>query len=254
MLRSTIISHFFNEEYLLPWWLQHHVPLFDHGILLNRGSTDRSVDICRQFAPHWEVRDSTVHEFDAVLVDREVMEIERECTGWKTVLNTTEFLCFRDKQQFYTTLEALGNDMYFIRSIYMVDDPKYGYPDPHPAVPLVRQRHHGFISPVMGRFIHKFPHGNYWTGRHYSLHPYSEFPCVNYPAPAFILKFDFSPWTEQLRLRKLQIGPTMSQESIKLGMGHQHVVTRDELEHRYLQLVTQTTDLRIYPEYMRLWG
>ena len=49
----------------------------DHGILINRGSTDRSVEICKLFAPHWEIRDSKVLEFDAVLVDQEVMNIEK---------------------------------------------------------------------------------------------------------------------------------------------------------------------------------
>ena len=39
-------------------------------------------------------------EFDAYLVDQEVMEIEREITGWKMVLNTTEFLCCYNKEQF----------------------------------------------------------------------------------------------------------------------------------------------------------
>ena len=38
---------FYNEEYLLPWWLAHHTKLFDHGILINKGSTDRSVEICK---------------------------------------------------------------------------------------------------------------------------------------------------------------------------------------------------------------
>ncbi|WP_162177859.1 glycosyltransferase family 2 protein, partial [Bacillus gaemokensis] len=97
LITTTLISHFYNEEYLLPWWLMHHTKLFDHGILINRGSTDRSVEICRQFAPHWEVRNSKVPEFDAILVDQEVMEIETEVTGWKMVLNTTEFLCCFNK-------------------------------------------------------------------------------------------------------------------------------------------------------------
>lgn len=57
-ITKTIISHFYNEEYLLPWWLMHHTKIFDHGILINRGSTDRSVEICKLFAPNWEVRDS----------------------------------------------------------------------------------------------------------------------------------------------------------------------------------------------------
>ncbi len=100
-IRTTLISHFYNEEYLLPWWLMHHTKLFDHGILINRGSTDRSVEICRQFAPNWEVRDSKVPEFDAILVDQEVMDIEKEVNGWKMVLNTTEFLCCLDKEAFF---------------------------------------------------------------------------------------------------------------------------------------------------------
>ena len=47
IITTTVISHFYNEEYLLPWWLAHHTKLFDHGILINKGSTDRSVEICK---------------------------------------------------------------------------------------------------------------------------------------------------------------------------------------------------------------
>ena len=50
---------FYNEEYLLPWWLMHHTKIFDHGILINRGSTDRSVEICKLLAPtgKYEIQD-----------------------------------------------------------------------------------------------------------------------------------------------------------------------------------------------------
>ena len=59
-ITRTVISHFYNEEYLLPWWLMHHTKIFDHGILINRGSTDRSVEICKLFAPtgKYEIQDS----------------------------------------------------------------------------------------------------------------------------------------------------------------------------------------------------
>ena len=53
-ITTTVISHFYNEEYLLPWWLMHHTKLFDHGILINKGSTDRSAQISKRFAPYWE--------------------------------------------------------------------------------------------------------------------------------------------------------------------------------------------------------
>lgn len=47
----TVISHFYNEEYLLPWWLNHHKNIFDNGILINYGSTDKSVEIIKSICP-----------------------------------------------------------------------------------------------------------------------------------------------------------------------------------------------------------
>lgn len=250
----TVISHFYNEEYLLPWWLKHHASLFDHGILINRGSTDRSIDICKKLVPHWEIRNSRVPEFDAVLVDQEVMEIEQQCMGWKMTLNTTEFLCVPDKEHFFASLDVFGSPSYYVRHIYLIDDPAYSYEEPDPEQPLVRQRHHGYISPDLGRYIHRYPHGNYAPGRHWSSHPYVDYPFVDNPFPAFVMKFIFSPWTEKMRLRKLQIGPTLSAYSISRGMGYQHRVNREELEQSYAHFVSLTTDLRLNPAYQRLWG
>ncbi len=50
---KTIISHFYNEEYLLPWWLEHHKKYFNHGIMINYASTDNSVSIIKQICPDW---------------------------------------------------------------------------------------------------------------------------------------------------------------------------------------------------------
>lgn len=249
-MNKILISHFYNEEYLLPWWLQHHVPLFDHGILINRGSTDRSVELCRQLAPHWEVRDSKVPLFDPPLVDHEVMEVEQKCSGWKMSLNTTEFLCVRDKEEFYSTLEAVGSSMYYVRPIELIDDPNYGYKDPDPAIPLVKQRFHGYIGESSyGRFIHKLDHGHYTVGRHQSTHPST---TVDH-TPAFVFKFIFSPWTEDLIKRKLQITPTMA-KGYPPNMGGQHFFTREQWEEYYLDSIGKMTDLRFTPEYKSLWG
>jgi hypothetical protein len=89
---KTIISHFYNEEYLLPWWLKHHKQFFDHGIMIDYHSTDNSVNIIKEICPTWEVVESKNKEFDAAEVDVEVMEIESKLDGWRIVLNTTEFL------------------------------------------------------------------------------------------------------------------------------------------------------------------
>ncbi|WP_459502423.1 glycosyltransferase family 2 protein [Bacillus sp. C1] len=253
MIRTTLISHFYNEEYLLPWWLMHHTKLFDHGILINRGSTDRSVEICRQFAPHWEVRDSKVPEFDAMLVDQEVMDIEKEVTGWKMVLNTTEFLCCFDKDKFFSSLHLLGENMYSIRVIVMIDDPNHGYTDPTYRLPLVKQRYHGTFpkdpnAPYIGRLIHNHVHGSYTPGRHWSPHKF-----IVYLYPAFVLKFFFSPWNDAIKKRKLQIGPTLSAHSIQHGLGIYHLTTLEELEKTYKNYTATTEDLRLIPEYKVLF-
>lgn len=73
------------------------------------------------------------------------MEIEKEISGWKMVLNTTEFLCCFDKEAFFSSLAALGKNMYSIRTILMVDEPSHGYTNPRYGIPLVKQHYHGII-------------------------------------------------------------------------------------------------------------
>lgn len=88
----TVITHFYNEEYLLPWWLEHHKKYFDHGILIDYNSTDRSVEICRDICPNWKIVPSMNKEFGAVVCDKEVEYYERQVTGWRIALTITEFL------------------------------------------------------------------------------------------------------------------------------------------------------------------
>ncbi|MBH0349732.1 glycosyltransferase family 2 protein [Bacillus cereus] len=249
IITTTVISHFYNEEYLLPWWLAHHTKLFDHGILINKGSTDRSVEICKKFAPHWEVRDSVNPEFDAYATDHEVMRIEQEVKGWKMILNTTEFLCVQDKNQFWKSLNELGGRMYWLEGLVMVDDPNYNYPELNFGLPLMKQRFHGYLPEEWrlwrrGRFIHNHEHGSYTVGRHLSAHE-----SMIYPPLACILWFGFSPWNDAMRKRKLQIGPTLSEASKHGGMGTHHIVTPERLEEWYKELARGTKDLRFSDAY-----
>jgi hypothetical protein len=91
-----------NEEALLPMWLAHHKTIFDHGIIVDYDSTDRSREIIREICPTWEVRPTTVRREngDAVFVpwftDKELQRIEKELDGFKQILNTTEFLVVTD--------------------------------------------------------------------------------------------------------------------------------------------------------------
>ena len=52
-MNKTVLTHFYNEEYLLPWWLDHHKKYFDHGILIDYASTDKSVEIIKEICPTW---------------------------------------------------------------------------------------------------------------------------------------------------------------------------------------------------------
>lgn len=246
--RRTIISHFYNEEYLLPWWVAQHASLFDHGIMINYGSTDRSVQVIRHHAPHWEIRDSRNTHFDAHEVDAEVMEIEREVDGWKIVLNTTEFLVCKDMDKFLQQLDELGHHAYCLQSAHMIDPLHLELPDPIYRFPLYQQRYYGLIvNHGRNRVIHRYPDGDYIIGRHGSNHPGSSLP-----PGAMILWYGFSPWNEQLKKRKLQIKNKMG--AFK-GYGGQHLMNEEEIEALYQEFAQAphyTDDLRENEEFRRL--
>jgi len=107
----TVICHFRNEEVYLPYWLRLHTRLFDHGILIDYASTDRSRDIIHELASTWEIRPSRNAKFHSVSIDHEVMDIEREITGWKMCLNVTEFLMHHDLRQFVMDFEHASPDV-----------------------------------------------------------------------------------------------------------------------------------------------
>jgi hypothetical protein len=71
-MQLTIISHLWNEEFLLSYWLRHNYPLFDDGIFHRPLFGDNSA------TPGWGVRQSRNEWFDAREVDAEVMAVERE--------------------------------------------------------------------------------------------------------------------------------------------------------------------------------
>ncbi len=39
-IKTYLFSHIKNEEDLLPQWLNHHKHMFDHGVIIDFGSTD----------------------------------------------------------------------------------------------------------------------------------------------------------------------------------------------------------------------
>lgn len=207
---ATVITHFYNEAKLLPFWLQHHTKMFENGILIDHHSTDDSVEICRRLAPHWTVVQTKLKKFHAIDTDFEVMSYENGISGWKMVLNVTEFLHFPHFSEYLTQAQARGSMVICTRGVVMVDD-QPGQ-ELRSDLPLIAQKHYGFIEkkscrkrfntryttfqkgqPIRfaarERIIHRYPIGAYKPGRHTTFHPVDE-----RPQNAFTLWYGYSPW------------------------------------------------------------
>ena len=151
-------SHFYNEAYLLPWWLKHHREIFDHGVLIDYASTDSSADICRDLVPGWEVVQSENAHFSAILCDFEVMKHEqRFASDWKIALNTTEFLMAPELSNFEQYV--LKNNFTGLRmpGAIMIDTEPGEVPDPER--PLVQQKHAGVWEKAFNYNSARIPEG-----------------------------------------------------------------------------------------------
>lgn len=216
-MKITVLIHIYNEEYLLPFWLNHHKDMFDHGIIINYNSTDSSLDICKQICPLWEIRQSRNEFFGAREIDKEVMDIEETISGFKIALNVTEFLCphanLKDILKKYENqqvalsirtispysldiLEPSNNKELF--NYILKENTKFGYDRPP------------------NHFLHNYANGNYEPGRHLINHPYLVLNDIS------IIWLGFFPMNSKLMKRKLQIISRQSQFDIVNGLGFQH--------------------------------
>lgn len=225
-MKTTIISHFFNEEYLLPFWLNHHKKYFDFGIMINYASTDKSVEIIKKICPNWKVIDSRNKKFGAKIVNDEVEDVEKTISGFKIALNTTEFILGN-----FNLLNNIQNKtQLLIPSYIMVDE----NPD-QPFTNLIREKTFG-TNDVCGRknrslhnFSLKYPVGRHFNGTH--------------TKDFIILWYGFSPFNEEIIQRKLLIQTKIPQEDIENNLGHQHIIVREKLIERYHTLRNQSFDL-----------
>jgi hypothetical protein len=172
----TLLNHFYNERLMMPYFLRHHVPLFDHGIMIDYGSDDGTVEIIKELAPTWEVRPSRNKYFHAVEIDQEVMAIEDTIPGWKVCLNTTEFILHRDLRGF---LAGAGDHRCFgMRQAILFDRPE-DIDNEVTDGPLFFQKRYGYIGDLGQRgrgprFLHNHGNGVYAPGRHSTSHHWVE--------------------------------------------------------------------------------
>lgn len=241
-VKTVLISHFYNEEFLLPYWIMHHAPYFDHAVLIDYDSTDRSREIIEKLAPKtWKVVTSRNRIFDAVQVDAEVRDIEKSFPDdyWRVTLNTTEFMIWpRFKEELEKTPASIS--AYKISAQNIVGDDSIPL---NPELPLVQQRNQPSTGFDYSRYIHRRTNNNknlYSPGRHIINIP-------SIPAPrAMMFKYLFSPWPEVVP-RKLQIAARQSKYDITHRLGYHHQWDKDQLEKQHAAVLSKAEPSIINP-------
>lgn len=210
---KTIITHFYNEEYLLPWWLEHHKKYFEHGILIDYDSTDQSVEICKEICPTWQVFKSINKEFGAWEIDYEVMAYERQFSGWRIALNITEFLVGNLNEMMHDRNER---SQYLIPAITFFDWNPEGSLDRSKSLWEQKQNGINFETDFMARrarSLHNFNDIQYDAGRHYPKYNCKE---------AIVFHYANCISSPEMLNRRLQIQTKIPKGDVMRNMGHQH--------------------------------
>ena len=222
--RVMLTSHFFNEEFLLPYWIRHHAHMFDKAILIDYSSTDRSVQIIKELAPpNWIVVNSSVPHFGAMELDKQVMSVQKSHPDyWHIALTTTEFLVHADLRGSLAVLD--GERPVRIRAVMMVGNdsrPLGRYKD------LATQRSLCTTSAAnpYARFIFggSFMQRNwtYLVGRHDMVWVGRDKSLIAFLKGGLILKYTYTPWP-QVQSRLGQVGTRIPSSDRRKHFGSHH--------------------------------
>jgi hypothetical protein len=226
-----LISHFYNEELFLPYWLRHHKKIFKKGILINNNSSDNSVNIINEIAPDWEILNSPSKEYKAEEMNTFIEGIESKFKNdLKIVLNTTEFLMIEDFENFFEITKN-PNTKFWVSTALMVDK----YPETIVKNDLINQKNFGIWHDQLNvfrlnkkfalgkvsraRLLHNLPKGEYLPGRHLSY--IKNIKRIS-PKVAYIRWYYYSPWNNKFIERKLNVSKNLSQDDLKKGYGSGH--------------------------------
>ena len=236
-MKKTLICHYYNEQFLLPHYCRWHREMFDHIVFIDYDSTDLSNDIIRELCPSYEIIKPQFNDgFHARDLDREVVEAEKRCEGWKLCLNVTEFV-FHDDFANYLDGQPETVKGIWLPVISMVDKVENKDKELDPDKPLVLQRTTGQFgcgnvrNTANGRLVHRAEHGCYvgW-GRHAS-----SLGGVISPGDVYHLWFGWSPWNEEFIKRKDQIKYKIQDDDMKIMAMGSHMLNRQGLENRFLE-------------------
>ena len=232
-MMKTLLCHFYNEQWMLPWFLNHHKQIFDHGVMIDYHSTDRSVEIIREICPTWDIVTSRNVDFQADNIDTEVNDLERGIDGWKICLNVTEQLIGD-----YSVMNTDTPNEIYVPSIFMVDT-EYQTRTANTDFPLYEQYFNGFsfrdsdrdFLERRSRRLHNtnIPYPTQSTrecmapGRHYNM--YSNINLA-------ILYYGWCPFDQGQLGRKLQIQTQIPLIDRQLNRGFHHITNRETLTYR----------------------
>lgn len=213
--KITVLTNIYNEEYLLPFWLIHHRDIFDHGIIIDYRSTDRSVEICKKICPTWTVITTRNRYFDAEDIDKEFMDIENTINGAKIVLNTTEFIF--SKKPLCEYFSSNDTKSLAIKAF-----------SPHTLTEMDPKNIHDLYDSFLSRSVlyrydrgvrqlHNYKNGSYGFGRHQTNNPHIEIDDI------VIIWLGYFPLNENMWKRKLQIKENISEMEHKKGFGFHHL-------------------------------
>tara|TARA_R110002020_G_scaffold211556_1_gene417776 strand:+ start:412 stop:1296 length:885 start_codon:yes stop_codon:yes gene_type:complete len=266
-LPINIITHFHNEEYLLPFWIDWHKRLpIDSVTFIDYSSTDDSCKIVREQAPeHWNLIKSKNADFSAFSCDQEVMEIEKEIHGWKMALNTTEFLMMPpDVNSYLNTLindagtlfpEHWNTNLIYCPSVGVIGGENQ---NPKNTKEFLTGFNKGYISnpPIKDsltdfeksntvsrshRIMHRLPNAKYTIGRHSSEHVKHGYEITS--NNMFVAWIGYYPWNQKTLDRKLQIKTQIPEKDIKRNYGLQHQWSTDKLNSIRKELESNCEDL-----------
>lgn len=258
MSELTLISHIKNEAEILPFWIRHHREMFDTAIIIDYASTDDSLTIIKELAPHWKVVQSQNQDFDAIDCDFEVMQIESDLKGWKIALNATEFLAAENLREMLAWGEQ--NDVYGIagHSYILVDRERIGFSGLDPAHDFLSQLNYGYRQPAPNektdnysrsrrRLLHRWKTGGYNLGRH----SWNRAPTM-FNEGLLTAWAGYAPWDEAMLNRKTAIGKEVSAHDVRNKFGVQHLMSKQDMEARFLTEAEQAVDLREDPVWCKL--
>lgn len=219
--KITVLTNIYNEEYLLPYWLDYHKDIFDHGIVIDYRSNDASVEIVKSICPNWEIRTTVNEAFEASKIDEEFMNIEKTLDGYKIVLNTTEFLTQSTKEKLRDILENKKDVCLELTCYAVYSNKKDFYPrtlnDMFQNIEYVNDKIR------LKRYLHSYENGNYTIGRHST---YLNSTPIDKISIAWLGNY---PYNDRTLERKFQIKKNIPHCDIQNGRGFHHFWNEEQI-------------------------